>query len=85
LLAAEERRNKKGRISMNQTIPLRLLSYVSMAFAMGLAILALTTRFSPAAPAYLTFLFTGLIGSFAVNSIKDLERRMSAVEQRGRT
>ena len=70
---------------MNQTIPLRLLSYVSMAFAMGLAILALTTRFSPAAPAYLTFLFTGLVGSFAVNSIKDLERRMSAVEQRGRT
>jgi hypothetical protein len=70
---------------MNQTIPLRLLSYVSMAFAMGLAILALTTRFSPAAPAYLTFLFTGLVGSFAVNSIKDLERRMGAVEQRGRT
>jgi hypothetical protein len=43
----------------------------------------MSTRFTPAAPAYLTFLFTGLIGSFAANSIRDLERRMSAVE-RGR-
>jgi hypothetical protein len=70
---------------MNQTMPLRLLSYAIMAFAMVLAILAMTTRFAPAAPAYLTFLFTGLVGSFAANSIKNLERRMRAVEQSDRS
>ena len=70
---------------MEQILPLRLLSYASMAFAMVLAILAMTTRFTPAAPAYLTFLFTGLVGSFAANSIKDLERRMSAVERSDRS
>lgn len=70
---------------MQQALPLRLLSYASVGFALVLAILAVTTRFSPAAPAYLTFLFTGLVGNFAANSIKDLERRLSAVEQRGRT
>jgi len=69
---------------MNQTMPLRLLSYASIAFSLVLAVFALSTRFTPAAPAYLTFLFTGLIGSFATNSIRDLERRMSAVE-RGRS
>jgi hypothetical protein len=69
---------------MDQILPLRLLSYASMAFAMALAILAMTTRFTPAAPAYLTFLFTGLVGSFAANSIKDLERRMRAVERSDR-
>jgi hypothetical protein len=56
-----------------------------MAFAMVLAILAMTTRFTPAAPAYLTFLFTGLVGSFAANCIKDLERRMRAIEQSDRS
>jgi hypothetical protein len=70
---------------MNQTMPLRLLSYASMAFALGLAIFAVTTRFTPAAPAYLTFLFTGLIGSFATNSISDLDRRLNAVERRERS
>ena len=69
---------------MNQTMPLRLLSYASIAFSMVLAVFALSTRFTPSAPAYLTFLFSGLIGSFATNSIRDLERRMSAVE-RGRS
>jgi hypothetical protein len=40
----------------------------------------MTTRFTPSLPAYLTFLFMGLIGSFAERSIRALERRVSALE-----
>jgi hypothetical protein len=58
------------------------MSYVSMAFMFTLAILAMATRFTPSLPGYLTFLFLGLIGSFAERSIRALERRVSALESR---
>ena len=67
---------------MSDLAALRLMSYVSMAFMFPLAIFALTTRFSPSLPGYLTFLFLGLIGSFAERSIRVLERRVSALESR---
>ncbi len=70
---------------MSQITPLRVISLASIGFALVFSILTLTTRFSPAAPAYLTFLFTGLVGNFAAHSLKDLERRLNAVEQRGRS
>jgi len=47
---------------------------------MGLAALAMTTRFSRALPAYLTFLFAGLMGSFAERSVRALEGLVSALE-----
>jgi hypothetical protein len=67
---------------MTDLAALRLMSYVSMVFMFTLAIFAMTTRFSPSLPAYLTFLFMGLIGSFAERSIRGLERRVSALESR---
>jgi len=47
-----------------------------MALAMALAVFALTTQASPPAPAYLTFLFLGLVASFAASAIADLHRRI---------
>lgn len=61
---------------MNQIWSLRLLSYACMALAMALAVFALTTQASPPAPAYLTFLFLGLVASFAASAIADLHRRI---------
>ena len=66
---------------MNQSQLLRLMSYVSIGFAIVLSILAMTGRFSPAAPAYLTFLFTGLVGGFAAGSLRDLDRRIRELER----
>ena len=66
---------------MNQIWPLRLLSYASMAFAMVLAVIALTMRLAPPAPAYLTFLFLGLIASFAAGAIADLDRRIAEMSR----
>ena len=66
---------------MNQIWSLRLLSYASMAFAMVLAVIALTMRIAPPAPAYLTFLFLGLIASFAANAIADLERMFAEMSR----
>jgi hypothetical protein len=66
---------------MNQIWSLRLLSYASMVFAMVLAVIALTMRFAPPAPAYLTFLFLGLIASFAASAIADLERRIAEMSR----
>jgi len=65
---------------MTDLSTLRLLSTVAMVFMFALAIFAMTTRFTPSLPAYLTFLFMGLIGSFAERSIRALERRVSALE-----
>jgi hypothetical protein len=64
-----------------QIWPLRVLSYASMAFAMALAVIALTMRLAPAAPAYITFLFLGLIASFAASAIADLERRIAELSR----
>ena len=66
---------------MNQIWPLRLLSYASMALAMAMAVIALTMRLAPPAPAYLTFLFLGLIASFAASAIADLERRITEMSR----
>jgi hypothetical protein len=52
-----------------------------MAFAMVLAVVALTMRFAPPAPAYLTFLFLGLIASFTAGAIADLERRIAELSR----
>jgi hypothetical protein len=68
---------------MTDLTTLRLLSGVSILFALVLATLAMTTRLSPSLPGYLTFLFMGLIGSFAERSVRTLERRVSALERRG--
>jgi hypothetical protein len=67
---------------MTDLSTLRLLAAVSMVFALVLAVFALTTRLSPSLPAYLTFLFTGLVGSFAARSIHALEQRVAALEVR---
>jgi hypothetical protein len=66
---------------VNQIWSLRLLSYASMTFAMVLAVVALTMRFAPPAPAYLTFLFLGLIASFAAGAIADLDRRIAEMSR----
>jgi hypothetical protein len=68
-------------VSVNQIWPLRVLSYASMAFAMALAVIALTMRLAPPAPAYITFLFLGLIASFAASAIADLERRIAELSR----
>jgi len=68
---------------MTSASALRSISYVSIGLALILAILSLTVHVAPAAPAYLTFLFTGLIGAFAGTAIRDIERRLDAVERRG--
>ena len=60
-----------------QLLPLRLLGYVCMVFAMVLAIVAMTLRLSPPEPAYLTFLFLGLIASFSANALKELDRKIT--------
>jgi hypothetical protein len=65
---------------MSDVAALRLLSAVSVLFSLVLAVLAMTTRLSPSLPAYLTFLFVGLVGSFAGRSVRALERRVSALE-----
>ena len=65
---------------MTDLIPLRLIAGVSMVFALVLSIFALITRFSPSLPAYLTFLFIGLVGSFSARSIRALEQRVNALE-----
>jgi hypothetical protein len=58
------------------------LSYGCLGFAVVLSILTLTVHVSPTAPAYLTFLFTGLLGSFAGRAVADLDRRIGEVERR---
>jgi hypothetical protein len=65
---------------MTDLATLRLLSGVAILFALVLAALAMTTRFSSGLPAYLTFLFIALIGSFAERSVRALDRRVSALE-----
>jgi len=59
---------------------LRLLSSVSVAFAIVLSVWTLVSGFSPSLPGYLTFLFVGLVGSFAERSIRLLEKRVAALE-----
>jgi hypothetical protein len=61
---------------------LRLLSTVSIVFAVVLSVFALTSRFNPSLPGFVTFLFVGLIGSFAERSIRVVEQRLSALESR---
>ena len=68
-------------VCVSQIWSLRLLSYASMALAMALAVMALTTRFAPPAPAYLTFLFLGLVASFSASAIADLERRIAEMSR----
>lgn len=67
---------------MTDRMTLRLMTTVSMLFALGLAIVALTTRLAPTLPGYLMFLFIGLVGSFAERSLRSLERRVAALEAR---
>jgi hypothetical protein len=67
---------------MTSASALRSISYVSIGLALVLAILSLMVHVAPSAPAYLTFLFTGLVGGFAGAALRDLERRLAAVERR---
>jgi hypothetical protein len=67
---------------MTDRMALRLLSIVSILFTFVLAIFAMATRFSPSLPGYLTFLFVGLVGSFAERSVRALEHRVAALESR---
>ncbi len=59
-----------------------MMSAVSIVFAVILSVFAMATRFMPSLPGYLTFLFVGLIGSYAERSIRALERRVAALESR---
>lgn len=60
-----------------QLLSLRLLAYACMAFALILAVIAMTLRLTPSEPAYVTFLFLGLIASFSANAIKELDRKIT--------
>jgi len=61
---------------------LRFLSSVSVVFALVLSVDALTTGRAPGLPGYLTFLFVGLVGSFAARSMRALEKRVRELELR---
>jgi hypothetical protein len=52
-----------------------------MAFALALAVIAVTMRLTPPAPGYITFLFLGLIASFAASALADLERRIAEMSR----
>lgn len=67
---------------MNEGVYLRVIAGISVVFALALAVLTMATGFAPAAPAYLTFLFIGLVGSFASRSVRDLEKRVRTLERR---
>ncbi|HKA52055.1 MAG TPA: hypothetical protein VKJ47_00190 [Candidatus Binatia bacterium] len=51
---------------MKQSIALLILGYASAAFAMVLAALAAAMQWAPPIPAYLAFLFVGLVGVSAL-------------------
>jgi hypothetical protein len=68
---------------MTDRLSLRILSTAAMALAIALSLFAMLGHLTPSLPAYLTFLFVGLIGSFSERSARSLERRIAALESRG--
>ena len=67
---------------MIDLVLLRLLSIASIVFAFALLIFAMKTDAAPHIPAWLAFLFVGLLGSCADRSVRVLRDRVAALEAR---